>query len=1015
METKHRSGHFLRIATVLFCEIFSVFGAGWKILPGHVPRVVSSLTAKGLLPATNQLNLAIGLPLRDASGLGNFLAQLYDPASPNFRQFLTPEEFTARFGPTEQDYEAVKNFARTNGLAVTTTYSNRLVLDVAGPVAAVEKAFHISLRTYRHPAEARDFYAPDTEPVVDAALPVVDVQGVSDFSRPHPRLHRLNAAAAKAVVKSGSAPDGSGSYFGNDFRNAYAPGTALTGAGQTVGLFEADGFYSKDIAAYATAAGNGRTNIVIQAVLLDGFSGVPTPGAYSGSPEVSLDIEMAMAMAPGLAKIVVFEGNPNNFAPNDILNAMLASSATVKNLSCSWGWSGGPNTTTGSIFTNMAAVGQSFFNAAGDSDAFTAGASSVNGVDNPSSYNAPSSSPIITQVGGTTLTMNGNGTSYASETVWNWGYDSSAGGYVGSSGGISSYYSIPSWQTNINMTARGGSAKQRNIPDVALTADNVFVDYGNGSRSVFGGTSCAAPLWAGFSALANQQAAANGKPGVGFINSAIYAIAAGSSYAACFHDVTTGNNTWSGSPNLFYAAAGYDLCTGLGTPAGQSLINALAGSEVFGSEALIVAPLSGAATGVAGGPFSITSGNFLLTNAGSSTLTWSLTSTSAWLKISATNGTLAAAARTNLTCSLTATANSLAVGIYSANLAFSNWTSHAVQNGGFTLQVNQPLVVSPTNGFAASGPVGGAFNVTSQSYSLTNQRGSSLPWSIINTSSWLSASPSGGTLAGGAQTAMTVSLTAAANSLATGVYKANLLVTNSAGVAASLPFTLSVGQSIVKNGGFETGDFTGWTLNASSQYDFVTTSSGWVHSGSHGAALGQSGSLGYLSQTLTTSPGQNYLLSLWVANPQTLYGAIPNQFLVQWNGTTIFNKANLPFATWTNLQFIVTATSASTVLRLGFEDTPYYLALDDVSVSPISSPLIKLAQKPATKGADFNFTCSAIAGLVYQVQYKTNLFQTDWINLGKPRVATTNTLTISDTNAFLSSPRRFYRFVVEQP
>jgi subtilase family serine protease len=1015
MKTKPVFGHFPWIAAVLFCGMFSIYGAGWKTLPGHVPRVVSSLTAKGLLSATNQLNLAIGLPLRDVPGLGDFLEQLYNPASPNFRQFLTLEEFTARFGPTEQDYEAVKNFARTNGLAVTTTYSNRLVLDVAGPAAAVEKAFHITLRTYRDPAGARDFYAPDTEPMVDASLPVVDVQGVSDFWRPHPRLHRMNALAANAIAKNGSAPDGSGSFFGNDFRNAYAPGTALTGAGQSVGLFEADGFYSKDITAYAAAGGNGRTNIVIQTILLDGYNGVPTTGAYSGSPEVSLDIEMAMAMAPGLAKIVVFEGNPNNFAPNDILNTMLASSATVKNLSSSWGWSGGPNTTTGSIFTNMAAVGQSFFNAAGDSDAFTTGASSANGVDNPSTYNTPSSSPIITQVGGTTLTMNGNGASYGSETVWNWGYDSAARAYVGTSGGISSYYSIPSWQTNINLAVRGGSSKQRNIPDVALTADNVYVDYGNGNRSVFGGTSCAAPLWAGFTALVNQQAAASGKPVVGFINPAIYAIAVGSSYAACFHDVTTGNNTWSGSPNSFYATNGYDLCTGLGTPAGQGLINALTVSQVLASDALIIAPLSGAATGVAGGPFSITSGNFLLTNAGSSTLTWSLTSTAAWLKISATNGTLAAVARTNLTFSLTAIANSLAVGTYSANLVFSNWTSHAAQAGLFTLHVSQPLVVSPTNGFAASGPVGGAFNVTSQSYSLINQGGSSLPWSIINTSSWLSASPSGGTLAGGAQTAMTVSLTAAANSLAAGVYTANLLATNSAGVAASLPFTLSIGQSIVKNGGFETGDFTGWTLNASSQYDLVTTSSGWVHSGSHGAALGQSGSLGYLSQTLATSPGQNYLLSLWVANPQTPYGATPNQFLVQWNGTTLFNKANLPFTTWTNLQFVVTAASTSTVLRLGFEDTPYYLSLDDISVNPVSSPLIKLAQMPAAKGADFNFTCSAIAGMRYQVQYKTNLFQPDWINLGKPREATTDTLTISDTNAFLHSPQRFYRFVIIRP
>jgi subtilase family serine protease len=980
--------------------------AGIKTLHGHVPAAVAGfhLQPLGRLPATQQLRLAIGLPLHNGAGLDNFLAQVYDPASPNFRQFLTQEEFTARFGPTEQDYETVKNFAQTNGLTVTTTYGNRLVLDVTGPAASVEKAFHITLRTYRHPTEARDFFAPDVEPTVDATLPVVDIQGLSDFSRPHPRLHRIDAAtAANAIPKNGSAPNGSGNYFGNDFRNAYAPGVTLTGTGQMVGLLEFDGFYSSDITAYATAAGNGRTNIVIQTVLLDGYNGVPTTGSDSGNPEVSLDIEMAMDMAPGLAKIVVFEAGPSG-SQNDVLESMLGSSNTVKNLSSSWGWSGGPSTTTGSIFTNMAAVGQSFFNAAGDSDAFTTGASSVNGVDNPSLDNEPSSCPIITQVGGTTLTTGANAV-YSSETVWNWG------GGTGTSGGISSTYSIPSWQTNVsNMTGRGGSATQRNIPDVALTADNVFVDYGNGTNGDFGGTSCAAPLWAGFMALANQQAVANGKSPVGFINPAIYTIAAGASYASCFYDVTTGNNFWSSSPSLFYATNGYDLCTGLGTPAGQGLINALTISD-----ALIISPLFGTATGVAGGPFSITSGNFLLTNTSSSSLTWSLVNTSAWFNISATSGTLAAAAQASLTCSITPAAGNLAVGTYTANLTFSNWTSHVVQIRLFTLQVTQPMVVSPTYGFAASGLVGGAFSVTSQNFLLSNQGGSSLPWGIINTSSWLNASPSSGTLAGGAQTTVTVSLTAAANSLASGIYTANVVVTNSTGVAASLPFTINVGdQSLVQNGGFETGDFTGWTLNGSSSYNFVTTDStisGVVHSGSYGAALGQYSSLGYLYQTLTTSPGQNYLLSLWLDNPNNSIGATPNQFLVQWNGATVFNQSNIPFISWTNLQFIVTATSASTVLQFGFEDTPWYLCLDDISVVPIPLPTFKTTVQ---MGSAFNLTFGTVTGLVYQLQYKTNLVQPTWINLGKPLFATGSTLTVSDTNAFNLSPQRFYRLQMSQ-
>ena len=296
LKNKYFSGCLLWFAIVLSCGSCPVFGADLKILSGHVPKIVSSLTAKGRLAATNELRLAIGLPLRDSAGLDNFLAQLYDPASPNFRQYLTPDEAAERFGPAAGDYEVMKNFARTNGLTVTTTYNNRLVLDVTGPAAAVEKAFHITLRTYRHPTEARDFYAPDTEPTVDAQLPVVDIQGLSDYSRPHPRLHRMNAVKTGARPKGGSAPDGSGLLFGNDFRNAYAPDTTLTGAGQTFGLFEADGYYASDIAAYAAAAGNGRTNIVLQTVLLDSFSGTPTS---SGNAEVSLDIEMAMAIAPG--------------------------------------------------------------------------------------------------------------------------------------------------------------------------------------------------------------------------------------------------------------------------------------------------------------------------------------------------------------------------------------------------------------------------------------------------------------------------------------------------------------------------------------------------------------------------------------------------------------------------------------------------------------------------------------------------------------------------------------------
>jgi uncharacterized repeat protein (TIGR01451 family) len=117
---------------------------------------------------------------------------------------------------------------------------------------------------------------------------------------------------------------------------------------------------------------------------------------------------------------------------------------------------------------------------------------------------------------------------------------------------------------------------------VALTADNVYVIYGGGSTGAYGGTSCATPLWAGFMALVNQQAVANARPTIGFINPAIYAIGASNSiYTNCFHDITTGNNTWSASPTKFFAVPGYDLCTGWGTPVGTNLIAALAGAAAL--------------------------------------------------------------------------------------------------------------------------------------------------------------------------------------------------------------------------------------------------------------------------------------------------------------------------------------------------------------------------------------------------------------------------------------------------
>jgi len=552
----------------------SAAGAGMKQLHGHVPSVVSRLQPLGLLPATTNLNLAIGLPLRNREELTNLLQQIYDPTSPNYHHYLTSELFAEKFGPTEEDYQAVINFAKANGLTVTAAHPNRMLLDVTGRAVDIENALKVSLHTYRHPTEDRNFFAPDVEPSIPSGLSVQDITGLDNYRRPHPR-YKFKTASSVAAPQTATGSGPSGNYVGDDFRHAYVPGTTLNGSGQTVALVQFDGYFANDIIQYEGLTG--RTNIPLQNVLIDGFSGTPT--GSGGEIEVSLDIEMAISMAPALAKVILYEGNPFNFHPNDVLNR-IATDNSAKQISCSWGWSGGPSLTTDQIFQQMAIQGQTFYDAVGDSDAFTPGSGSINGVDNPNLPNQPSSNPYITQVGGTTLTMSGGGASYASETVWNWDirFGPGADG-IGSSGGISSFYEIPTWQSNLNLTIAQGSTTFRNVPDVAMTADDVLVIADGGIfYTGTGGTSCASPLWAGFTALVNQMAANNSKPSMGFINPALYSIATSAQYASCFHDITTGNNFWSASPSLFSAVSGYDLCTGLGTPNGNNLINVLVGA-----------------------------------------------------------------------------------------------------------------------------------------------------------------------------------------------------------------------------------------------------------------------------------------------------------------------------------------------------------------------------------------------------------------------------------------------------
>ena len=543
-------GFLFAAAAVVSLGTSTVRAQSPSLLTHHVRDVTRNGQAKriGRLSATESMRLVLVLPLRNQAELDDLLQALYDPRSQSYRHFLTVEEFTAKFGPTEEDYNRVIEFAKANGLTVVGTSRNRLNLDVTGAVANIEKAFHFEMVLYQHPTESRFFYAPDREPAPDLAVPLWHITGLDNYSIPHPAGLGRNQNA-KRNATTGSGP--SASFLGSDMRAAYYGGTALTGSGQSLGLLE---YYGTDLNDLNTYFANvHQTNNV--PITLRSTDGTSTSCVYGfifscDDTEQTLDMTQAIGMAPGLASLVMYIGSTDSA----IFNAMATASPLNAQLSSSWTWHPADPSTDNPYFQEFAAQGQNLFQAAGDSGAWTS-----------SSEIYPADDPYLTSVGGTDLTSNSAGGPWGSESVW------SDGG-----GGISpDNYPIPSWQTAAAAACSSCSKTYRNGPDVSANANFTFyvcADQQACTANEYGGTSFAAPMWAGYLALVNQQSVANGNKTVGFINPSLYSIGEGASYDSDFHDILSGTNGYS-------ATSGYDLGSGWGSPNGSALIAALAGGS----------------------------------------------------------------------------------------------------------------------------------------------------------------------------------------------------------------------------------------------------------------------------------------------------------------------------------------------------------------------------------------------------------------------------------------------------
>ena len=513
----------------------------------HAREEVRSARLLGRLPATRELGLDLVLPVRDPAGLAAFVAEVSNPRGFSYRRYMTPAEFTEAFGPTQADYDAVIKFARESGLRVTGGSRDGMEVQVKGTVSAVESALHVRMQTYQHPTEAREFYAPDREPTTGLPFALWHISGLDNYSIPHPMVVKKSDSASGVRPMATHATTGSGpsaSFLGSDMRAAYYGSGPLTGAGQTVGLLE---YYGTDLADLNTYYANiGQTNQVpITLLSVDGtstacVSKVNRRGEETGcdDTEQTLDMTQALGMAPGLAALTMYIGSTDTA----IISAMTAPPAGVPlpgTIGCSWGWTPADPSTLDPYFQKMAAQGQTFFAASGDSSTWSRRNEAW-----------PADDAYVISVGGTDLVTAGAAGAWASETAW-----------ADSGGGISpDDIAIPAWQklAGVINSKNKGSTKYRNGPDVAANANFTFYTCADQTACLaneYGGTSFATPMWAAFIALANQQAAENGLAPLGFFNPTIYANA-----GEDLHDITSGT---SGS---YSAVAGYDLVTGWGSP-----------------------------------------------------------------------------------------------------------------------------------------------------------------------------------------------------------------------------------------------------------------------------------------------------------------------------------------------------------------------------------------------------------------------------------------------------------------
>jgi kumamolisin len=534
-----------------------------KVLDSSERRPLAAARAIGPVPRDERFEVTVRVRRRTP------IAQLaaggqHADAAPGKRKYISREDYAAKHGADPADIEKIERFAREHGLVVVGSSGARRSVFLSGTAAQFEAAFGTKIEHYECDGGTYRGRTGKLSVPADIADLVEGVFGIDDRPAARPHFQRAGRAPAGfAAPHAANAP-----FTPPQLAKLYDFPADADGTGQCIALIELGGGYrAADITAYFKALGLAKPKVT--AVRVDGAQNHPT-NADSADGEVMLDIEVAAAVAPKAHIAVYFAPNTDKGFLDAITMAIHDDTNKPSVISISWGnpeknWTHQAMTSFDAAFQTAAALGVTICAAAGDAGSGDENPDDLAQIgetpDGLAHADFPASSPFALGCGGTKVTASAG--KIAAEVVWNEDPKRSATG-----GGVSDMFPLPSYQggAGVPASANANKHKGRGVPDVAGDADPAtgYRTRVDGEEGVIGGTSAVAPLWAGLIALCNQKLPAP----AGFINPLLYGPGGGKSVC---RDVTQGNN------GAYHAKAGWDPCTGWGSPEGTKLLALLKG------------------------------------------------------------------------------------------------------------------------------------------------------------------------------------------------------------------------------------------------------------------------------------------------------------------------------------------------------------------------------------------------------------------------------------------------------